>query len=1043
MALKTISESPTITDSILFEILTPDADGCFLSDPYKVEKVVIYYIQRDFFSNNYAEYNVDLVNENLLKELEIAKSAACTSPTAENLAEVNRIQNEIEKSKLTEKLNYNSALPVAIYGNENYPAWLSTDVDNAYITHVTTDEDGGTIYGNFKLIWEPLGQREGDYVITWSWKPNAGGDYLYESKTFSLLGNTQITTSIPTHFTDPTKYETLLERYLPSMFKLFISQSDLTPTVLQEFNKSVAKGFTFLEDMANQTVDLIDANSTHESLLPLLGNLFNLKLRTNDPTLWRRQIKRAIPLFKKKGTYSGLLEALSQAGITLSKFTSLWQVQSKYTYQEAFIAEDSTEFTLSKTMILPVDTDNFELYYRAYDEEDWTELNSDYVDFDNSSGDTIMTWIGDELSVDPIELSSGDEIRVIYQIAAVPSGAEQTLEEYIRTLPLMDLRDWRDQDYPIKNWNIRLIEEDDALFDSIIETLHPLSESIIFGKVRTEFPYSENIYNMEEYNGSTRDSIDPCDIDKDFIETCTSCRSSSFSIDIEIEDLSDNRILEALSIIEEFTPFHAVLHSINISGGINEFIQAPMETLEVLGTGRFEQIVLSGNAQLIFNRTMEEGLTNKAILRNMLADSTLVDSDTGDLFSQKIVIYCPDVDFTSLTIASDNVLQILSPHSKAGNYYIFDIQRNSAAIVGVSEPISPGSSFSFLLSNTIYSGSSASFIQDDVFKLYDDNISFDELGVRTDWDVENDDDYSGAAWEVLIAAYSGTPYTINKILPDGKIVLNDPSLTLPTTDTSGITYVLYDDDSNVIASSSTGKLAVTRRGKVDLSIDGAGDGVDDFRNLFRIGYYILKGSTQYKISGFVKGEVHEFYIDDYTDGAAAGQSVTIYERLVDNEVGYLDYKGLILSTSTDYEATLPIINGENATIITEGDNFKESYLIKINGSYYSIINIDGTNIFLNGPAVDVSSTAGAAVEFDMYQYTKQELTIEERKNHPTPGHTFDFVDRRGNEVIELETESASLLDGEISALALNASNSSNPTEFVSQGENISVSIEWK
>lgn len=1072
MAEKTIQENPTITDTIVFEILTPDADGCFLADPYKVEKVSIYYVERTFFSNNFAQYTKETIDDSLQAELEEAKATACIAPTAENLAEVNRILNEIEKSKITETLNYNNAVAVAVYGSETLPAWLSTDTDNALITHVTEDEDGNTLYGNFSLSWEPLGQKEGDYIINWLWKPYPGSDYLYESKLFTIYGNTQITTSIPTHFTQEDKYETLLERYLPEMFKVYLNQIDLTPEVLQEFNGAIAKGFTFLENQANQIVDLIDANATHESLLPYLSNLFNLKLRTTDPTLWRRQIKQAVPLFKKKGTYAGLVAALDQASITLNSFTKLWQVQSEYTYQEAFLVTDRAEFELSRTMILPLDEDNFELYHRAADSDEWVELNSDYVDFSESDGIVTMIWIGDELSVDPITLGEDDEIRVIYEIVDVPSPSEQDIEDYIRTLDLMDQRDWRDQDYPYKNWNIRLIEEDDTLFDTIIPTKHPFQDAVTFGKVRTEFPYSENIYNMEEYNGSLRDSIDPCDIDKNFIETCKACQSSKYNVDLEIENLSDGRITEAISILEEFTPFHAVLHSTSISGGINEFVPSPIETIESLITIRFEQLVVSGNAQNIFNRTMEEGLTNKQITRNMLAESELVVSDTATIYSENIIIYSPDVLLGTLSLDVDNLLQILAPHVKAGNYSVTDATTSYATAVGIVEPVSPGSSFSFNLSNIIYSGTSATFSQNDLFYFDSDSTDLAELGVKSDWDVENDDDYTGAAWEILLPLYSGTPYTINNILPNGRIILNDPLMTLPTSNQTGLSFTLYDDDSNIVATGSDGNLYVDRRGEVDLSIDAAGDNVDDFRNFVNVGYYLSKGTSQYKISGFVKDEPYKLYISDYTGGAAAGQTFQIFKRLVTEELGYLDYKGLYLITSTDYEATLPIVNGVNPpSDVLEENNFKENYLIKIGTYFYQISEIDGTTIWLSGPNFDVATLAGggAPVDFDIYHFTKTEVTIEPRVNHPTPGHTFSFVDRRGNEIITSDTEEATpfmfrrlinTLNGdkgeteeltmqsaindniEINNTILNLSNSSQMSDSISHNESISFKIEW-
>ena len=141
----------------------------------------------------------------------------------------------------------------------------------------------------------------------------------------------------------------------------------------------------------------------------------------------------------------------------------------------------------------------------------------------------------------------------------------------------MDKRDERDQQYPPKNWNTRVLEEDDPLFDIIIPIRHPTKDAIIWGKVRTEFPYSENIYNMEEYNGSTRDSYDPCHIDKNFIDTCKDCQSSTFSIDVEIEELSEDRIVECKQIIEEFVPFHSLVNTVNFVGSRNEFVKSPLE----------------------------------------------------------------------------------------------------------------------------------------------------------------------------------------------------------------------------------------------------------------------------------------------------------------------------------------------------------------------------------------------------------------------------------------------------------------------------------
>ena len=60
MAQKKISENPKITDEIIFELETPDDDGCLLSDPYKVDKIIIYFIERSFIDPTVNEYTQDI-----------------------------------------------------------------------------------------------------------------------------------------------------------------------------------------------------------------------------------------------------------------------------------------------------------------------------------------------------------------------------------------------------------------------------------------------------------------------------------------------------------------------------------------------------------------------------------------------------------------------------------------------------------------------------------------------------------------------------------------------------------------------------------------------------------------------------------------------------------------------------------------------------------------------------------------------------------------------------------------------------------------------
>lgn len=1040
MAIKNIYESPTIADQIVFEILTPDASGCFSANPYKVSKVAIYFVERDF-QNTVAgsQYENVIQNQDLADQLSVAKAAACLAATPENLATVARLQSLLDSSLREDVFYYKHATPVAVFGTEEDPAWIATDADNAFIENVPLDSEGNVQYGHFKLEWNPLGMREGDYFICWTWMPNIAGDTLSTNTNFSLFGQTQITTSIPTHFTNPVKYDTLMERYLPDMFKNFLGDADLTPEVLQEFNKAVAKAFTFLENLANQMVDLIDANATHEAFLQLLGNLFALKLKSGDPTLWRRQIKQAVKLYKQKGTLTGLTEALAEAGITLNKFTKLWQIISPYTWQEKFVvAEDQTSFELSKTIILPLDFDNFELFYRAVGEDDWTTLSSDYVNITNDEGITTVEWVGDNLSIDPIFLETGDEIRLIYEVNDVPGTEQQTLENYIRTLPLADLRDERVEPYPLKNWNVRVIEEDDVLFDLLISVKHPYYDPVIFGDIRTEFAYSENVYNMEEYNGSTRESTNPCDIDRNFIDICSSCQGSKYTVDLDIEEISNDRLVEAHEVLTEFLPFHAILHSINLSASMNEFVQSPIEEVQALVQYVGQDFVLSGNGQMIFNRYMENGLTTQQIKRDALAlASTEVSLEDATGYNDTIVLYSDVVFFEGLPIIeSSNILEILSPSSYQGDYTVSSPVKNYIEIAGITEPIITNQSFAFRLSNIVYSNSSTNIYQDDVFTLSDSVLSYSQLGVKSQHD--------GSPWKVKLihSGYPVTQFEIINILPSGKLIIEDTGQTIPVANLSPINYEIYNNSGTLIATSTTGTLTYKRRGRVDVSSDTARDNISNF---VKIGDYLVFGGIQYPINSFVSGQTHQFYIDNYAIGDVAGQTTQVYRRLVENVIGYLDYNGMKLNTSPiNLETSLPIENGQNPPVsVFEDNSFKENYLVLIGTDYYSITDIDGFTVTLNGQKQNWTtlSNGGSAIVYSVIKHTKVPFTILDREYPEMDGHSFTYIDRRGSEIITSEIDTGLSM---MMAMSLNAANDGNEVlDTTSQTEGITYKIELR
>lgn len=577
--IKKINESPTTSDTILFTLETPGISGLLRSDPVHIESVVIYYIERDFSKINDKSYEIKHFDISLERNVSNARKLANENPCPENIENLSLAKMKLEAAAVKHNLYFNNAKPVYTLGGKKAPAFVTADPMASVIKAVVKNKNGHEQFGHFQFEWSASGKREGDYFISWSWLTEEGVT-LAAHQMFRLSSARNKNNYIPARYTQENKYETLLDRYTPEMYKTKITHTDLTPDVLGKFHLCIAKGFTQIEDMANSLRDIYDTNTTHQAILPLLASMFNLKLKSNNTTLWRRQIRQAVPLFKRKGTLEAIKEALDQAGIRLLKLTKLWQIVSEYNWTDGFVRanENATIGVLSRQ---PLDTNKIEVKIKASDSEEFLSVPKECISIvSNIDNDYKVLWIGELLDT-PVNLYDGDVVLVQYQIKAIPPE-KQSVEKYVQTLPLADHRDPTKQKFPLKNWNVRLIEEDDPLFEVIIQDRHPACDPVNFGKIRTTFLYSEKVYNMDTYNGSLRNSKIPCDIDKDFIDECSYCQSSKFNIDIEIEELSSERIDEAKEIIREYSPFHAILHSINVSGMINEFVISPIETIETL-----------------------------------------------------------------------------------------------------------------------------------------------------------------------------------------------------------------------------------------------------------------------------------------------------------------------------------------------------------------------------------------------------------------------------------------------------------------------------
>ena len=366
----------------------------------------------------------------------------------------------------------------------------------------------------------------------------------------------------------------------------------------------------------------------------------------------------------------------------LLRLTNFWQIKSSCFQVDSFFYESklNNSFILSRKPIV----DNSEYAPRVFltkmGSTEPIELNFINTIEKDADRPTKINWISS------YSLENGDIVRFEYYYRIPNNEKEKLIEDYIKSLPLLDERDEKAvikdaqvfQEYPLKNWNARLIREDDPLLDSIITEKHPFHENLVFGKVRTEFPYSENVYNMEEYNGSIVDSSNPCDIDKDFIDPCSHCRSGKFDIDLEIEGLSSDRILEAKEIISESFPFHAVLKTINIFGSNTEFVTPPIEDLEILLQYKYQESAISGGLNVFQRNKYLENLKN----RNELSDKNSSGSYSAKFYNKEIVLLCPNFNFNSLSISENCYVNIFSPSTNSGRYPVIKKNKNQLTISG-------------------------------------------------------------------------------------------------------------------------------------------------------------------------------------------------------------------------------------------------------------------------------------------------------------------------------------------------------------------------
>ena len=564
------TDSPKVEDIVGFELETYDDNG-ILKNPHLIEKISVYHIEKNSHYNDRSLESKDF-NPELEEVYDSLQKVIQLNPSPEGFNKLKSLKTTLNATAKKRWILYSDA---KLTMETPSPLWTE-DLKIKYIENLKD--------GKFLFIWLPKDVREGNYIIKWSWKSTKDGKTKFSEKLFTLYPANQKIKSIYKKFVPREKYNLLFDKYIPSMYRVKTTPNDITPQVLTKLNKAIAQFLLELDDLAVGVIDLLNPTYIPDGFLPVMANMYNLELRSLNPFAWRNQIKHAVPLYKKKGTLEGLREAFDKAGIKLIKLTNLWQVVSPYTWVDGFVidkdigANNNIIGTLSRR---PLKNEELEIFIKSSNTKEYFLLPPNIVylqDILVPEPKISVIWNG-SINDPIIELFKGDVIKVRYKYNKIPKDAE-SLEDYIENLPLADQRDEKTVKYPMKNWNVKLIEDDDPLFDLLIPERHAFHNPVTYGKIRTTFLYSEKAFNMDTYNGSLYNSINPCDMDKDFLDYCSGGQSSKFNVHLEFNQVDDEKIKEAKEIIIDYSPFHAILHKMKISSRVDDFVLPPVEKIK-------------------------------------------------------------------------------------------------------------------------------------------------------------------------------------------------------------------------------------------------------------------------------------------------------------------------------------------------------------------------------------------------------------------------------------------------------------------------------
>ena len=103
---KLYTDNPKVNDRVEFIFLTPDANKCYPIDPYYIENITIFFIERNYASPNIQEYDTQISQANLEARYLVLKNVACEYPSEENAQLANDAFDSWQKSIVTNPFYY-------------------------------------------------------------------------------------------------------------------------------------------------------------------------------------------------------------------------------------------------------------------------------------------------------------------------------------------------------------------------------------------------------------------------------------------------------------------------------------------------------------------------------------------------------------------------------------------------------------------------------------------------------------------------------------------------------------------------------------------------------------------------------------------------------------------------------------------------------------------------------------------------------------------------------------------------------------------------